>query len=85
MGIYVICTCSERGRFVLDATTDRREAEDTARRLTVGYMETGYELTEPTAQRIKDADTQDAPAVVLVWHLRAPGGRWANVEVYEKR
>ena len=83
MRFYVICTYSSRGRYVLDGTTDRRRAEDKARKVTAGYMGDGYELTEPTAQRVREPVDDDTPAVVIVWHLRAPGGDWLNVEVYE--
>lgn len=84
MEIYIICTLSESGRYVHDATTSPRRLDDEYKQLVAGLSADGWHTVK--VQTITDPATDGRPRVVTVAHLRnerrkAPND-WLNVEVY---
>lgn len=83
MDIYVICTSSDSGRYVQDATTNKAEAEGITSRLVADFVEAGYILTE--TQKIGTVPATNAPEIIEVSHLRREPSLWMNVELYRKQ
>lgn len=81
--IYVICTYSERGRYLADVALDRARATVAAERLAEGYANDGY--TYDHVQQVhNNRRFADVPNIMTVHHLRR-GGDWVNVELYAAR
>lgn len=85
MGIYIICTCNQRGRFVKTATTDETRADASAARLVDWFASMGWNVEE--TQTIPDGEQLEptgpgVPDVIQVYHLRNAAGEWLNVEIY---
>lgn len=81
--IFVICTCSARGRYVRTASTSRPRAEKEAARIVEGLALEGWtlEAKQTPAPGDPDGEAAGVPAVVEVSHLKNPAGEWLNVEL----
>lgn len=86
--IYVIADNGPNGRYIRNAATTERHARELAEMVTDEYVMTGYPA--PSVQTIPDAETAQAeaeqvPELLTVYHLRKSATAWVNVEVYRIR
>ena len=84
--VYIICSYSPRGRFIVDAGTG-----DNAQQLAqvaADYMQeltnAGYTLRGNQTGAQEPGTGPDVPPVVGVWFFSDPAGDWYNVELYAK-